>query len=230
MTNDDQLQEYKSYVRFTDDDEQNLRALAPTAIPLIPDIINSFYEALLDNPAARAVFSGGDEQVERLRAILGNWLKELFVRTQDEDYILSRRRIGKIHLEIGLPQRFMILGIDLMWQGICMTLRNAASKDPQLEQKLDSLHKRLTIDQAIMLESYKQLDATRIRRAERDALKEQLTRAEHLAEVGQLAASLAHEIKNPLTPMKLGIQQLERRARAEGVSVKDLSDRVVALS
>ena len=40
-------------------------------------------------------------------------------------------------------------------------------------------------------------DVTDRRRAE-EALKERLTRSEHLADIGQLVAEIAHEIKNPL--------------------------------
>ena len=46
----------------------------------------------------------------------------------------------------------------------------------------------------------------------------------------EMAMQVAHEIKNPLTPMKLGIQQLERRALDDGSDAEDLRDRIVALS
>jgi signal transduction histidine kinase len=45
-----------------------------------------------------------------------------------------------------------------------------------------------------------------VRTEERNMAEEKLTRAEHLAEIGQLAASLAHEIKNPLAGISGAIQ------------------------
>ena len=46
----------------------------------------------------------------------------------------------------------------------------------------------------------------------------------------EMAMRVAHEIKNPLTPMKLGIQQLERRALEGDADPDDLRKRIVALS
>ena len=41
---------------------------------------------------------------------------------------------------------------------------------------------------------------------------------------------VAHEIKNPLTPMKLGIQQLERRAKDATEQESDLREQIITLS
>lgn len=46
----------------------------------------------------------------------------------------------------------------------------------------------------------------------------------------EMAMQVAHEIKNPLTPMKLGIQQLERRAKDEAEKGESLRAHIVALS
>lgn len=42
----------------------------------------------------------------------------------------------------------------------------------------------------------------------------------------QMAKQVAHEIKNPLTPMKLSIQHLQRAHRAGAANINDLTDRV----
>ena len=46
----------------------------------------------------------------------------------------------------------------------------------------------------------------------------------------EMAMQVAHEIKNPLTPMKLGIQQLERRALDPNEDSEALRNRMVSLS
>lgn len=56
-----------------------------------------------------------------------------------------------------------------------------------------------------------------VEKSERDAL-----RAEQLAKVGQMAAGIAHEIRNPLTSIKLLVQNLEQR---RSLGHRDLSDR-----
>lgn len=46
----------------------------------------------------------------------------------------------------------------------------------------------------------------------------------------EMAMQVAHEIKNPLTPMKLGIQQLERRAKDATEQESDLREQIITLS
>lgn len=46
---------------------------------------------------------------------------------------------------------------------------------------------------------------------ERKQMEVRLTRLERLAALGELAAGMAHEIRNPLTGMKTSVQVLQRR-------------------
>ena len=57
-----------------------------------------------------------------------------------------------------------------------------------------------------------------------------LAQSERQSAWREMAMQVAHEIKNPLTPMKLGIQQLERRALDAEANPEELRDRIVALS
>ena len=57
-----------------------------------------------------------------------------------------------------------------------------------------------------------------------------LAKSERESAWREMAMQVAHEIKNPLTPMKLGIQQMERRALNPDSDSADLRERVVKLS
>jgi len=46
---------------------------------------------------------------------------------------------------------------------------------------------------------------------EREALEKRLYEAEHLSRVGQLAAGIAHEIRNPLNYISLAIDHLKTK-------------------
>lgn len=201
---DARCEEMKRYVGFDDRDASNLRALAAVAKPVIPAIVDHFYSQLELDEGAMVLLSDGVNRVENLRRTLETWLKELFDDPYNSDYYRKRRRIGQRHVQVGLPQHYMFLGMQLVWQEFERQIY--ALDPPNVREKLSSLHKLLMFDLAVMMESYKDSYSEKIRTVERSSMEEKLTRAEHLATIGQLAASLAHEIKNPLAGISGAIQ------------------------
>ncbi|RMF71504.1 MAG: hypothetical protein D6744_17875 [Planctomycetota bacterium] len=191
------------YIGFGAADAENIRALRPYLLKHVSDIVERFYEALDAHPGARAVLEG-PEQLNRLKQTLSQWIESLLSGDYDENYWSRRARIGQVHVEVQLPQHYMFCGMEVLW-GEFQRI-TVAEGVPEAPAKLRSLHKLLTLEVGVMLETYKDNLSQKVRSLERSAVHEQLHRAEQLAQIGQLAASLAHEIKNPLAGISGAIQ------------------------
>lgn len=197
--------EIKTYVGFDESDAERVHALADLVRPGLTRVVDRFYAEILRHPGAGRVFTG-QAQIDRLRVSLREWLETLFCGRYDTAYVEQRARIGRTHVRVGLSQHYMFGAIEVIWQELQRIVREASPAS--CDEKLASLHKLLTIETTIILESYRASYAERVRTIEHEAIQERLTRAEQLAEIGQLAASLAHEIKNPLAGISGAIQVL----------------------
>ncbi len=199
-----EFENMKAYIGFDEKDVAHVRALDLELRPAVPDIVNGFYDAITRHDDLISFFQGGATQLARQKTLLTNWLYELLSGPFDEPYYHKRRQIGETHVRVGLEQRHMLMGIELIWQGVIRNMTSDASSATRAQ--LTSLHKLLMLDLSITLESYKDHYTARVQKHAKASMEEKLTRAEHLAEIGQLAASLAHEIKNPLAGISGAIQ------------------------
>ncbi len=196
----------KRYVAFGDDDAARLVELKPLLEPHLPEVVRQFYDALLQHPRARAVFGGDLEQVERLRRSLLVWLAELFDGRYDREYFERRCRIGRTHVRVHLPQHYMFTAMSVIRGALMAEIERV--KVSNRSDMRDSLNKLLDLELAIMNETYREDLMSRLQAIEHAEYQARLSQSEHLATVGELAASLAHEIKNPLAGISGAIQIL----------------------
>jgi len=201
------FKDMKAYVGFTECDAENLRRIGAAAGQALRDVVDRFYRKVLEHPRANAVFRGDQSQMASLHETLHTWMVELFCGEYGEAYFEQRSGIGVVHVQVGLPQDLMVLGMELIRHDLISTLeRSVSGWDAGLEH---SVCKILALDLAVMTQSYQSISADRVRRTVRAHMEEQLTQAQHLARIGPLAASLAHEIKNPLAGISGAIQVIE---------------------
>ena len=76
-------------------------------------IAQSFYDRIREHEDAHAVFTG-EAQIERLQRSLQRWLDRLLSGSYDEAYFLETLQIGRVHVRVGLPQRYMLTAMALI--------------------------------------------------------------------------------------------------------------------
>jgi signal transduction histidine kinase len=196
-----------AYVGFDESATAALREAHPLVAPHFPAIIDDFYATIEAHPDARAAISGGAAQIARLKQSLLRWIDELFRGPHDDAYFERRARIGRVHVRIDLPQVYMLTAMDRIRLRSVDVLRDAPGVDPAaLRRMLAALHMILDIELAIMLETY------------RDDLLAKNRTAERLATIGQFAAGIGHELRNPLGVVESSAFLVSRRLEQLNVS------------
>ncbi len=161
------FEELKRYVRFGREEEGALRLLAPHARPFFQEIAEAFYQRLSDHDSARRVFSG-PEQIQRLKGAMVVWLEGLLTGPWDEPYYRRRARIGRRHVEIDLPQRYMFGAMDHIRIELSRIADLAFAGDPGLRLEISAaLHKIVDMELAIMLETYREAFIEKVQYLER---------------------------------------------------------------
>jgi signal transduction histidine kinase len=207
------FEDVKSYVGFSDNDARLLRELSEIAAPHFERMTDHFYECVEANPRAHAIITG-PEQADKLKRTLQHWLRAGLEGPHDESFIEQRWHIGRRHLQLELPQRYMVAAINVVRVDY-HTLIEQQYGDAIVHRVAThaAIDKLLDLELAIIVESYLEDSNERCRRRER------------LASIGQLAGNVAHELRNPLGIIESSVYLLRKQADATEYSRKHL-DRI----
>jgi PAS domain S-box-containing protein len=171
--------EMKRYVRFTAEDARELSAFGAVAAPHFTRISDEFYERIREHEGAHEVFTG-EEQIQRLKRSLVRWMQRLCDGPHDESYYVERAKIGRVHVKIGLPQRYMLTAMALIraeFESLTDEMPAEGGKRAR-----HALARALDLELAIMLETYREDFVARLQRVERietQRLERALAQSEH---------------------------------------------------
>lgn len=207
------FQELRRYVGFGPEDERLLREAHPLLEPAFPAITEAFYDRVLEHQESHAALTRGEKQVGQLRLTLERWLQELFTGPWDQGYLQRRGRIGRVHVQIGLPQHFMVVGMNLVRLQLGQRLLEVVPDAQQAHPTRRAIDRILDLDLALMLHTY------------REDLQARNARAERLSTFGQLVGSIGHELRNPLGVIETSLYVLKSRPSEDPRALKHL-DRI----
>jgi len=178
--------------------------MAFVAAPAVPPNADRLVEAML--PQWVAGVAGGPAQasgsgVEEIRRLLGAWVEGMLRGRSDDEHVEVLRRIGHVSAWLELSPAGMTVAVVRLAESLGQPATDPGGVTPDT-----AFLRRLAAEFGFLLQAFLDRTASRIRDEERSAAAERLTRSEHLAQIGQLAASLAHEIKNPLAGISGAIQ------------------------
>lgn len=206
----------KAFTRLTERDVVLLRGLHDVFQRHADEIVDAFYEHLLAFDELRPLLAD-PSTVKRLKGSQRAYLISLTSGSYDAVYAEGRRAIGRMHDRIGLEPQWYLgtygLYIDLLMPHVHAHYRSHPGRATRAGVALTKL---LILDMQLVLDAYHE---TRQRRL--------IGRNEQLAAVGELAASIAHEVRNPLAGMKGALELLRRELTAKPGSL-EVVDEVLA--
>jgi signal transduction histidine kinase len=154
-----QLNQFRTYVDFQAADEPRLQALWTRVEPEVDAICELFYARAMADPVTRGVLQD-PSQVQRLMKTLAVWLRELLLGPWDEAYAERRRRIGEVHVHVGVPHEAMFSAICVVRQ----RLLDLAFQGPDVPATVSAVSKVTMLDLALMTSTYHSLRRQQVMR------------------------------------------------------------------
>ncbi|MCH7766452.1 MAG: response regulator [Acidobacteria bacterium] len=199
------LEEMRSYIGLTEADARLIAQAGPALEPHLPALAELFYRKILEHPATARIL-GGPEQLARLKGTLQHWARGVLAGRYDAAYANERMEIGRQHVRVGVPQRYVISAMNVVRTFLLDAVdRELTGADAAATRR--ALNKVLDLDLNLMCESYLEASVRELRE-----LNARLEAANlEMAELGRVKddflAHTSHELRTPLNSI-LGFSKL----------------------
>jgi signal transduction histidine kinase len=187
-----------SFLQFDQQDEKHLKALSEVFGPHIPELVDRFHQHLQKFEETAPLLT--DElTIKQILESQRQYLERLTQGNYDQHYAKERLKVGQAHNRIGLSPKWYISAYNLYIHLLFPLVRQAYGDDSErVQNAILSLTKVLMLDMQLAIEAY----------IERQQLEAQIIQSERFAAISQLAAQVAHEIRNPLSSIELNLDLL----------------------
>lgn len=138
------LDDLSKLISLSEDECKLLASYQEQAETVASQLAEAFYARIEAHPNTAEFVAG---QVDHLKQTLQQWFVELFSGQYDRAYTLRRLRIGRVHVQIGLPIRYPLAMVDL----IVEYGEQATGQNPEA---MAAFQKLLAMDIAIFNEAY----------------------------------------------------------------------------
>lgn len=204
------LERRKQFACLTDADGELLKKLRAVFSEHADEVVDRFYAHLLAFEETRP-FLAGEGSLERLKVLQRSYLLSLSSGEYDEAYVRDRLRIGRRHSKIGLDPEWYLGTYGLYLDLLLPLIHERFDEDVRGAVRASAaLAKLMILDMQLVLDAYYGIRQ-----------KQAVEKTEQLAAVGELAASIAHEVRNPLAGMKGALEVLSKDLEPSNQEIVD---------
>lgn len=164
--------------------------------------------------------------VEPCQKLLNLSTEQMNKTFRDSDDVGRQARLALLFLGLGGPLGGILCGYGIA-RGLSRSIYNLSVRVQDISQRLDRDLAAVNVaadGDLVHLDKQLQVVVQRVKEVAERAQRHQheMLRAEQLSAVGQLAASVAHEVRNPLTSVKLLVEAALRVSNRRQLSDDDL--------
>lgn len=149
-----EIERRKEFFNLTADDSTVLASLREIISDNIEDIVEEFYRRILPFSEMDRII-GDAETLRRLKNHQRHYIFSLFDGQYDEDYVLSRLRVGVVHKRIGVDPKFYVSAVYNLSSILRNIILTSENKDCSIcASSLAAIEKIIMFDLSLTFDTY----------------------------------------------------------------------------
>jgi len=192
------------------------QALKPLVDENITLIINEFYDNLENNPRLMDIIKK-HSSIDRLKKTLNRHVSEMFSGIMNEAFIEKRKTIARIHVHIGLTQKWYIASFEKIFFNLLEIIRSNFDTTEDQLLGINVVNKLINLEQQVVLEAYDD-EVARLKGLEEETRQEMI---DSLEKTSAELAALSEETNTSMTEMTGQVQAITENSKAGNQVAED---------